>query len=138
MVMTIDDLMDELDKIARRLAKHNKWFIDEMYENTAIALAKDVEVHVVEGYRRKDFFPIRAAIVGWITLELVDWASVGGIPPRGRREKLKDVITTVFQPWEYDILLERIRSDIAGLEALTREEIEIRELELKGLEKGKK
>jgi hypothetical protein len=136
--MTIDDLINELEKIPLKLFRLGKKFVDEMFEVGAISLARDVEVDVVEAYRTKNFFPLRRPIIGWIVLELIDWASVGGRPPIGRREKLKDVITTVFQPWEYDILLERVISNVEAIVDETKEEIEIRESELKTLEKGGK
>jgi hypothetical protein len=136
--MTIDDLIKELEKIPPKLFRLGKKFVDEMFEIGIRSLARDVEVHVIEAYRHKDFFPIKEVIIGWIVLELIDWASAGGRPPIGRREKLKEVITTVFPQWEYDIVL---RAVISGVEAIvdeTKEEIEIREAELKELEKGKK
>jgi hypothetical protein len=138
MVMTIDDLMKELEKIPPKLFRLGKKFVDEMFEIGAISLAEIVEIDVVQAYKTKNLLLLRRPITRWIALELIDWASVGGLPPIGRREKLKEVITSVFEPWEYEYLLEDVILDIELIEDETKYEIEIREAELKELEKGGK
>jgi hypothetical protein len=138
MVMTIDDLMKELEKIPPKLFRLGKKFVDEMFETGSISLVGIVETDVVQAYKTKNLLMLRRPIIRWIALELIDWASVGGIPPIGRREKLKEVITTVFEPWEYEHLLEDVISEIELIEDETKYEIEIRKEELKELEKVKK
>jgi hypothetical protein len=136
--MTIDELMKELEKIPPKLFRLGKKFVDEMFQIGAISLSETVEIDVVQAYKTKNLLILRRPIVRWIALELIDWASVGGNPPIGRREKLKDVITTVFAPYEYEYLFEDVISEIELIEDETKYEIEIREAELKKLEKGKK
>jgi hypothetical protein len=138
MVMTIDELMKELEKIPLKLFKLGKKFVDEMFQIGATSLSETVETDVVQAYKTKNLLILRRPIVRWIALELIDWASVGGLPPIGRREKLKDVIATVFAPYEYKHLLEDVILDIEIIKDETKYEIEIREAELKKLEKGKK
>jgi hypothetical protein len=138
MIITVDGIINELEKISRRLSGHNKRFLDAMFIFGAVSLAKDVEVSVIEAYKNKDFLALRRPIETWVALELINWARFGGLIPEYRKEYLKGIITAIYSPWEYRFLLIRANTEVETIEYCTKQEIKAIEETLKELEKGKK
>ena len=138
MIMTIDDLIKEFERVSSKIGMHDIEFISEMIKFGAISLVSIVEEYVAKAYKERDFMPLRRLIVRWIAIEVIDWAPIGGYIPEYRKDKLKELITLMFMPHEYEYLLEAVIFDIELIENRTKDEMELRKKQMKELEKGKK
>jgi hypothetical protein len=138
MSITVDGIINELEKITRRLSGYDKRFLDAMFIYGALMLVRDVEGHVIEAYKEKDLQLLKSTIETWIALELINCARFGGTIPEYRKTHLKFIITEIYRPWEYGFLLTRVNTDIETTEYCTKREIKAIEEKFKELERGKK